>query len=360
MKNWRLGILGMGEGRSLMAAALAEPGWELVNICDLNEDLCRERMREFGFDRFTAEYQEMLVDPSIDVIGIYTPDQMHREHILQTLRAGKHVICTKPLMVSLDGARELLEAQRLSGKTVFVGQSSRFYETAMRQRADYEAGKLGDLITLETQYISDSRWFLQKAWSHREGFSWLYNFLIHALDLAVWYLPGVETVYAAGVNSSNSQREGITAPDAIKVLLTDTEGRSATVNGVYASPNFRFDVDPMISCTLRGTAGISRGGSELMYYHKYEGTDKGTVSEDFSDRKPYYDRFGNGQHHVGEYQNYIRYFATCLEEGRTPLPDLKEGLRTLAVMQAVERSMSSGRAESVREILNEFVPELLD
>ena len=353
-RKWRLGVLGLGEGRSIISAALASDQWELANICDLNEALCHERMQEFGLTKYTLSYEEMLKDPNIDVIGIYTPDQLHAQHIMMALAAGKHVIITKPLMVSLDQAQELLDAQRAAGKYVMVGQSSRYYEATMRQRRDYEAGKHGDLITVEAQYISDSRWFLQRAWSHQKGFSWQYNFLIHALDLAVWYLPKAEEVYAAGVVSQNSLEYDIHCPDSIKVLLRDPEGHTASVTGCYASPTFRSPIDSMISCTVRGTKGVSRGGSELKYYSKFESEGASeTKIEDFSDLKPYYDRFGNGTHHAGEYQNYINYFADCLDADKTPMPDLHEGIRTLAVMEAVQRSMDSHTVVLVSEILKE-------
>src|SRR5437764_10939708 len=143
----KLGVLGLGEGRSIISAALNSPLWELARICDLNEDLCRERAAEFRFPNYTTKLEELLADPSIDVIGIYTPDPLHATHIRKTLEAGKHAICTKPLIDNLKDARGLLEAQRKTGKLVFVGQSSRFFEPMIRQRADFEAVKHGSLFS---------------------------------------------------------------------------------------------------------------------------------------------------------------------------------------------------------------------
>src|SRR5690242_17404158 len=97
-KKLRLGVLGLGEGRSIISAALNSEHWELACICDLNGDLCRERAAEFRFDRYTTSFDDMLADPAIDAIGIYTPDPLHATHIRQTLEAGKHAICTKPLI----------------------------------------------------------------------------------------------------------------------------------------------------------------------------------------------------------------------------------------------------------------------
>lgn len=352
MKKLTMGVLGLGEGRSIISAVQHSEYWELGNICDLNEELCKERCREFSFDKYTTSYEEMLQDASIDVIGIYTPDQLHAQHIKMALKAGKHVICTKPLMIDLDEANSLLEAQKESGKKVFVGQSSRYFEPARRQRMDYEAGKNGELETVEAHYISDSRWFLERDWSHQKGFSWMYNFMIHALDLAVWYLPEIEEVYGIGSVSANTKEKGVYAKDTMKFLLKDKNGHSAYVSGAYAMPTLGSAVEQSISCTLRGTKGVSRAGyPKLKYYTNFEPVQKTAQLQEFQDMYGYYFRFENETHHAGEYENYIDEFATELFKGNTPKPDLKEGIRTLAVMEAMSESMESGQVVKVADIL---------
>lgn len=351
-KIWTLGVLGLGEGRSIISAAVNSRYFKLGNICDLNEELCRERCEEFGLDRYTLNYEDMLSNPEIDVIGIYTPDQLHAKHITMALEAGKHVICTKPLMVSLDEANELLAIQKKSGKAVYVGQSSRFFEPAMKQRQDYEAGKHGDLVTLETHYISDSRWFLEKAWSRQKGFSWMYNFMIHAVDLAAWYLPEIEEVYGVGVISQNTKDYGLSVPDTLKFILKDKNGLCASVSGIYATPSLGSAVEQSISCTLRGTKGVSRAGyPKLKYFTKFAPEPKNALLESFDEKHGYYFRFENESHHAGEYQNYIEDFAKCMNAGKTPKPDLKEGIHTLAVMEAMNEAVKTGAVVKVFDVL---------
>lgn len=350
-----MGVLGLGEGRSIISAVLNSDMWELGNICDLNEDLCKERIEEFHLDKYTLNYEDMLKDPNIDVIGIYTPDQLHATHIKMALEAGKHVICTKPLMVSLDEARELLELQKKSNKTVFVGQSSRFFEPLLRQHMDYEAGKHGELVTLETQYISNSTWFLERNWSHQKGFSWMYNFMIHAVDLAAWYLPEIEEVYGATVVSPNTEKFGVDVADTMKYLFTNKDGKTASVTGIYTLPTLGSAIEQSISCTLRGTEGISRGGyPKLQYYTNFPPVEKTAKLTTYDEKHPYYFRFENENHHAGEYQNYIEYFATCMNKGETPKPDVKEGIHTLGIMEAMARSAKSREVVKVSEVLKDY------
>src|SRR6185437_13019374 len=91
----QIGILGLGEGRSTMSAALQSDRYQLKMICDANEELCKQRSDEFNFPNYTTNYQQMLNDKDIDVIAIYTPDHLHAQHVKQALFHNKNVVCTK-------------------------------------------------------------------------------------------------------------------------------------------------------------------------------------------------------------------------------------------------------------------------
>jgi predicted dehydrogenase len=136
-----IGILGLGEGRSTISAALQSAKLNLRTICDRDESVCKQRAEEFGFHSYTTKYQDMLNDPAIDIIAIYTPDHLHADHIKLALEHGKHVVCTKPFIDDLSRALELLALQTKTGKRVFVGQSSRFLRLS-RQRKDYKKDRL--------------------------------------------------------------------------------------------------------------------------------------------------------------------------------------------------------------------------
>ena len=69
----------------------------LKTVCDLNTELAKQVQEEFGYEQITADFQEMLADPEIDVIDIVTPPFTHVPMAIAAMRAGKHVICEKPL-----------------------------------------------------------------------------------------------------------------------------------------------------------------------------------------------------------------------------------------------------------------------
>jgi predicted dehydrogenase len=345
-----LGVLGLGEGRSIISAGVHSLLWQVVCLCDTNAALVQERCAEFGLNRYTTDYAQLLADPAVDVVGIYTPDHLHADHIIQALNAGKHVICTKPFIDDLSRANEVLAAQQRSGKHVMVGQSTRFFAPFIRQRQHYESGALGELVTIEASYSADHRWFLNKPWAKQPTFKWLYGGISHPADLIRWYLPDVCEVMGYAYLSPNGRAGGLVNPDTYHFVLKAASGKIARVTGVYSCPTVPEERDSPMTCILRCDRGASQADyHELRYAWKIG---EQAAIESFEAQRAYYFRFGGVSHHAGEYQNYIEYFARCLAQGETPKPDAAEGVVTVALMQAMEESTITGHPVKLETVLN--------
>lgn len=350
----KIAILGLGEGRSTISAALQSDKLELVTMCDRNIDLCKQRAAEFDFHNYTTDYNDLLNDASIDIIAIYTPDHLHAQHITMALEHGKHVVCTKPFIDNLADAKALLVAQQKSGKKVFVGQSSRFFAPASRQRKDYEAGEIGELITIEAHYNADHRWFLKKEWALSDKFKWLYGGLSHPIDFVRWYLPNISEVMGYGTISANGKVAGLKNEDCMHFIFKADDGRIARVSGTYTSPTQPAMRDSGMSCVLRGTQGASQAD-----YHelRYAITNKNGEEKIISwgdDTIKYFFRFEGQSHHAGEYQNYLEYFTDSIEQGFTAYPDMHEGIITIALLQAMERTLETGMPVKLSDVLSAY------
>jgi predicted dehydrogenase len=349
-----IGILGLGEGRSTISAALQSEKLHLKMICDRDLDLCRKRADEFKVYDYTTDYQDMLNDEGIDIIAIYTPDHLHAEHVKQALLHNKHVVCTKPFIDDLGKAKELIEVQKKTGKKVFVGQSSRFFEPYKKQRTDFEQGLIGDLITIESHYNADHRWFLEKKWALENSFKWLYGGLSHPIDFIRWYLPNIEEVMGYGMISSNGKKAGLKNEDTMHFIFKSTDGRIARVSGAYTGPVQPTNRESGMSCILRGTEGASQADyHELRYAVTTRDGEEKVITWGDSKLK-YYFRFEGQSHHAGEYQNYLEYFADSIEQGFIAYPDLQEGIGTIALIQAMDKSLQTGKPVKVEEILREY------
>jgi predicted dehydrogenase len=351
MKKLGLGVLGLGEGRSIISAGVNSDLWEVMQLCDLNPQLGAERCREFTLppERFTSSFDTMLADKSVDAVGIYTPDHLHAEHAIKALRAGKHVICTKPFLNDLSRAKDVLDAQAQSGKHIFVGQSTRFFPPFNRQREHFQTGVLGKLNTIEAAYNADHRWFLEKPWAKQATFKWLFGGLSHPADLARWYLPDIEEVMGYSMLSENGKAGGLKNDDTFHFILKSASGKVARVSGCYSCPIVPSQRDSGMTCILRCADGASQADyPELRYSWRSGGQ---SVIERFEEQEDYYFRFEGRSHHAGEYQNYIEYFARCLAAGEAPKPDAREGVVTIALLVAMEETCASGRPVKLKAVL---------
>ncbi|MEJ8819837.1 Gfo/Idh/MocA family protein [Lacibacter sp. H407] len=353
-----IGILGVGEGRSTMSAALQSKKLHLKIICDRNEELCKQRCKEFDFNSYTTNYEDLLNDEEIDIIAIYTPDHLHADHIKQALLHGKHVVCTKPFIDDLSRAKELLELQLQTGKKVFVGQSSRFFEPYKRQRKDFEAGEIGELITIESHYNADHRWFLEKKWALEDSFKWLYGGLSHPVDFIRWYLPNIEEVMGYGMISSNGKTAGLKNEDTMHFIFKATDGRIARVSGSYTGPTQPTKRDSGMSCVLRGTLGASQADYHELRYSITDKTGEEKIIHWGDSTLKYYFRFEGQSHHAGEYQNYLEYFVDSIEQNFTAYPNMQEGIGTVALLQAMDKSLKTGAPVKIKDICQNY--DLLD
>jgi predicted dehydrogenase len=349
MKKLGLGVLGLGEGRSIISAGVNSDLWDVVQMCDINEQLGKERSREFNLDCFTTSFDELLANQAVDVVGIYTPDHLHAEHVIKSLRAGKHVICTKPFLNDLSRAKELLAVQSQTGKHVMVGQSSRFFAPFARQREHFQTGAFGELFTIEAAYHADHRWFLEKPWAKQAAFKWLFGAISHPADFIRWYLPDVAEVMGYSSLSENGRAGGLVNPDTFHFILKSAAGKIARVSGCYSGPTVPAQRDSGMTCILRCANGASQADYHELRYSWKLGAQ--SVIERFEGAEDHYFRFAGHTHHAGEYQNYIEYFARCLASGETPKPNATEGVVTIALLEAMEESCKRGVPVKVKDVL---------
>lgn len=354
-KQLYIGILGLGEGRSTISAALSSEKLHLKMVCDANEALCLHRREEFKLTAaYTTSYQEMLNDPDIDIIAIYTPDHLHAEHVKLALEHGKHVVCTKPFIDDLSKAKDLLALQKKTGKKVFVGQSSRFFEPYKRQRKDFMDGVIGELITIESHYNADHRWFLEKKWALEKSFKWLYGGLSHPVDFIRWYLPNIDEVMGYGMISANGAKAGLKNEDTMHFIFKSTDGRIARVSGVYTSPTQPVQRESGMSCILRGTQGASQADyHELRYAVTTKEGEEKIITWGDATLKHFF-RFEGQSHHAGEYQNYLDYFADSIMQDFVAYPNMEEGIGTVALLQAMDQSLQTGLPVKIKGILQAY------
>lgn len=341
-KSFRIGVAGLGEGKGLIKGLQNHPELSVVAVCDVNQEVLKKTLNEFAVPNGYSEYEDMVRRQDIDIIAIYTPDQLHFQHIKSAFQAGKHVICTKPLVNSLTEAKEILELKKAyPDQQLLVGQSSRFFGPMQHQRKAFESGKLGELSYVETQYVHDMRWFYNnRGWAREGGFDLLFACCSHPVDLIRWYMGDVEEVFAYASKSLIAEQAQFQGNDTFMINLKFESGRIGRVLGLYGLEH-PHHTRPWIEVGVYGTKGTFIAKyPQLESIIKYEGEPE-RVESYFEDIYHYF-QFEGVNHHAGEFVNYTEYFASCLAQNEKAFPDVVDGYKTIAVLEAIRESIHSG------------------
>jgi predicted dehydrogenase len=363
-----IGVLGLHEGRTMLVALthpvprgpatdprdanrLRVSHVRAVAGCDLREQKIAEARAVCPDLFYTASYEEMLQRDDVDIVCIYTPDPLHGQHIVQAFEAGKHVICTKPLVNTLDDARRVLEAGRRTGRKLLVGQSMRFFESFQRQRKAFERGEVGALEFVDAHYAHRMDWYYEKSPWAATSTDWVFLCLSHPVDLVRWYLGPIEEVHALGYRSALAQRHGAQSFDIYSVNLRSSDGRIGRAMGHYGLHDLP-SARNAIELVLYGSEGTSLAQYHDMRY-VHTSPDGEVIEDPLYGRRAYY--FNDETHgmHYGEFANYAEYFATALLEGREYSPNLEEGIETICVLEAIRRSARSSQPVKIAPLLQE-------
>src|SRR5690606_2323366 len=93
----------------------------LAHLAEIDAGLARQKAGEFGFERATGDWRELIADPEVEVVSITTPNAFHAEMAIAALEAGKHVWCEKPMAVALEDAERMEAAARTAGRVAILG-----------------------------------------------------------------------------------------------------------------------------------------------------------------------------------------------------------------------------------------------
>ena len=150
----KAGIIGTGFIGPVHLEALRRLGVPVTALCDLPER-AKTAADRYGIPEAFADYRELLRSPNVDVVHIASPNRFHAEMSLAALRAGKHVVCEKPLAMNMRETGQIVKLARASGKVFAVNYNVRFYPAVLALHRAVARGELGDIIHVNGSYMQD-------------------------------------------------------------------------------------------------------------------------------------------------------------------------------------------------------------
>lgn len=196
----RAGIIGLGVGKAHARGYRGSEDAELVAVCDMNAQRLNESAEEWGVEARFTDYAEMFRKANLDIVSVCLPNALHAEATIAGLKAGVHVICEKPMAVTVDEAATMVETARLSQRHLMVSYNYRYRADAQWINRVVQSGRLGNIYHAHIAWHRETGipgWgvFGSKKLS---GGGALIDLGVHILDLALWMMnfPQVLTVSA--------------------------------------------------------------------------------------------------------------------------------------------------------------------
>lgn len=186
-----VGLAGLGAAARIVLPGLSVlPNTRLAAVADIRADEVRTFQERFDVPGYSS-VEEMCAKADINVVYVATPNQLHAEHTIIAARHGKHVICEKPMAISLDEANRMIDAVEANGVQYVQGHSKIFRPVFFKMAEIITSGRLGRVIHINTFNYNDwmRRPYLASEVDERMGGGVVYRQGPHQMDI-VRFLGG--------------------------------------------------------------------------------------------------------------------------------------------------------------------------
>ncbi len=152
-----VGVVGLGFGVQHIKGYQDIPGCRVAAVCSRTPETAAGVVSEYRIAQWTTDYEELLDEPQIQALSICTPVHLHHEMVASALAAGKQVLCEKPLGLSAERCRNMVDLSRQSGRVTMTNFGWRFSDAAFHVKSLMESRWLGDLFHVNARYMMGYR-----------------------------------------------------------------------------------------------------------------------------------------------------------------------------------------------------------
>jgi predicted dehydrogenase len=324
----RIGVVGLGYWGPNVVRNMSRVA-DLAWCCDLSAENRERYAPQYPQAQFTADFDDLLNDPSLDAIAVASSVPTHHPLGLRALAAGKHVFIEKPLAASVADARELVEAAERAGRLLMVGHLLLFHPALKVIHALIDSGELGEIY-----YLYGNRVNLGQVRADENA---LWSLGAH--DVAVLLDLVGERPVEAQARGECYVRPGI--EDVVFGYLKFPSGAVAHLHLSWLDPH------KMRKLTVVGS-------QKMVVFDDMETDRKVTIYDKSASRSPSTDSYGEyvsvrfGDISIPRIPNdeplrlECQEFVDAISEGREPRCNGREGLAVVEVLEAMQASLDDG------------------
>jgi len=344
---FKIGIIGCGKIAQVrhIPEYADHQNVQLAGYYDLNTARAKEMANKYGGKAF-ASYPELLAQADIDAVSVCTANHSHAEISIAALKAGKHVLCEKPMATSLQDCETMVKTAGETGRFLMLGHNQRLAKAHVKARELVGSGLIGDIISFRTTFghggpetwsidAGQNVWFFDKS---KAAMGAMADLGIHKTDL-IHFLTGQTIVETTArlqtIDKRTTNGELISVDDNATCIYRLSSGAVGTM---IVSWTFYGNEDN--STVLYGTKGIMRIYDDPAYSIKVTTRDGDQILYDI-------DRIQTNDKQTKS--GVIDAFIDCLENNHQPAISGTEVLKSMRVVFASIESSQTGRTVIINQ-----------
>ena len=326
----RFGIIGCGRIAQRHAEHIYKKG-KLAAVCDN----IKEKADELAMRHEAKPYYELkdfLVGErnNIDVVAICSPNGLHAEHSIKSLQAGFHVLCEKPMAITVNDCGQMIQAAERANKRLFAIKQNRYNPPVAAVKEAIDGGKLGRILSLQlTCFWNRNSDYYKNSWKGTlklDGGT-LFTQFSHFVDLLYWIVGDVKNVQAY---MRNLAHQGIIEfEDTGVVILEFYNGAIGTIN--YTVNSFEKNMEG--SLVIFGEKGTVKIGGQYLNELEYQNIKDYKIENLPEGNKP--NNYGN---YVGSMSNHDKVYDNLIEvlqNNASITTNSFEGLKTVEIIEKI-------------------------
>lgn len=302
----------------------------LVATCDIIRERAEGLATQYGSRAYSSIEEMLTAEGDVDVISVCTPNGLHALHAISALNAGCHVLCEKPMAVSVTDCRLMIAASEAANRRLFIVKQNRFNPPVVAVKKLLDEGRLGTIYSIQlncfwnrdAEYYRDS-W---KGTLDLDGGS-LYTQFSHFIDLLYWMIGDVDHIDAM---VDNFKHKGVVAfEDTGVVALRFKNGALGTIN--FTTNSFGRNMEGSIA--IFGEKGTVKIGGQYLNELEYQRIENFAITD-----LPAGNPANNYGHYQGSMSNHDRVYENVidvLQSGGAIAASGHEGLKTVEIIDRI-------------------------
>jgi predicted dehydrogenase len=335
--NINFAIVGCGRIAQRHAKHIDNVG-RLTAVCDVVEDRAIDLGREYGAEAYTDLGEMLQKATDVDIVSVCTPNGLHAVHTIRAVQAGYHVLCEKPMALSVaDCGRMITEAEK-ANKRLFVVKQNRFNPPVAAVKEVVDSGRLGRIynVQLNCFWNRHQQYYRQSSWRGTNNLDGgvLYTQFSHFIDIMYWIVGDVEETLAVTENFNHVETTEFADTGVVTLRF-----RNGAIGGLHFTTN-AYGGNMEGSITIFGEKGtVKIGGqylNELEYQnlsdHAIDGVKQSAGANDYGTYQ------GSMSNHDRVYENLVRVFHG---DDRAATVGY-EGLKTVEIIENIYSAVRMG------------------